>query len=361
MLSDAEVRTAAPGPKPYKLFDRDGLYVIVQPNGRRWWRLNYRFAGKAKTLSMGTYPEVSLKQARARVAEARRQIADGVNPSDLRKREKLRLADDFESVAREWHAKKSATWTEGNAAHVIRRMENWAFPWIGGQPVAELSAQDVLAVLRRIEGAGKLETAHRVRGYISASLRYAVVTGRAEHDVAAYLADALPAHKKQHRAAIIDPVALGGLLRAIDAFSGSFVVHTALRIAPYLFARPGELRQMRWAHLDLDAGLWSLPAEDMKSQRAHIVPLAPQVVASLRDLQPLTGQQPFVFPSRRGRGRPMSDNTLNAALRRLGYERSEVTAHGFRATARTLLEEELGYRPDLVELQIAHKVSHPLG
>ena len=156
MLSDAKVRTAAPGPKPYKLFDRDGLYVIVQPNGRRWWRLNYRFAGKAKTLSMGTYPEVSLKQARARVVEARRQIADGVNPSDLRKREKLRLADDFESVAREWHAKKSTTWTEGNAAHVIRRLENWAFPWIGGRPVAELSAQDVLGVLRRIEGAGTL-------------------------------------------------------------------------------------------------------------------------------------------------------------------------------------------------------------
>lgn len=360
-LTDAAVRTAKPKERMYRLSDGRGLFLQVEPRGGRLWRFRYRFAGREKMLSLGSYPEVSLKRARDKRDMARVRLAEGVDPAAERKQRQVSQQNTFEAVGREWLTKQSASWTEGNTARVTTRLERWAFPWLGRMPVAEITATDLLGVLRRIEGHGTLETAHRIRGYCSQILRYAVLTERADHDVAASLGGALKSVNKRHHAAITDPKLLGELLRAMESFQGSFVVGNALRLTPYLFVRPGELRRMEWAEIDWEAQLWTLSAEKMKSRRDHMVPLADQVVTRLRDLEPLTGSGQYVFPSERGRGRSMSENTITAALRRLGFSKDEVTAHGFRATARTLLDEVLGERPDVIEHQLAHTVRDPNG
>lgn len=360
-LTDAAVRAAKPRSKPYKLADERGMFLLVQPAGGRWWRLKYRIDGREKSLSLGTYPDVSLRKARLRRDEARALVAEGIDPSAQRAQRRRQRADTFEAVANEWFATKSPTWAPSNAESVRNRLERWCLPWLGRRSITSITATDLLDVLRRVESHGAIETAHRVRNYCSQIMRFAIATGRAEHDVAADLRGALRSPTKGHHAAITDPAALGALLRAIDTFRGTFPVRCALRITPYLFVRPGELRHMEWVELDVDAALWTIPAAKMKTRSDHMVPLAPQVIEVLEELRPLTGSGRYVFPSSRGRLRPMSENTVTVALRRLGYGTEEVTAHGFRATARTLLDEVLGERPDFIEHQLAHAVRDPNG
>jgi integrase len=360
-LTDTAIRNARPGEKPVKLFDEGGLYLILTPAGARWWRFDYRYSGKRRTLSMGVYPAVSLKQARAKRAEARAQLAAGVDPSATRKAAKAAEADSFEAVAREWYAKHVPRWGLGHADNTIRCLEHDVFPWLGSRPVGKVTAPDLLEVLRRIEARGALETAHRVLQNCGRVFRYAIATGRAERDPAADLRGALPPAEEKHHAAITNPLAVGALLRAIDGYQGDLPTRCALRLAPLTFVRPGELRGAEWLEFDLDRAEWNIPASRMKTREPHLVPLSVQAIAILRNLHPLTGSGRYVFPSLRTAARPMSETTMNAALRRMGYTKDEMTGHGFRAMARTLLDEVLGVRPDFIEHQLAHTVRDPLG
>ena len=360
-LTDTAIRSLTTREKPYKLFDGRGLYLLVQPSGGRWWRLKYRLGGKEKSLSLGTYPDVSLKRARQHREETRALVAEGIDPSVVRKAEQFQQDQTLEAVAREWFSKRSPSWAKSHSSAIMSRLERWVFPWLGSRATGEVSAAELLAMLRRIEERGRLETAHRVRGYCSQIFRYAIATQRAERDVAADLRGALQSPIKRHHAAITEPKVLGGLLRAIEGLDGTFVVSCALRLTPLLLVRPGELRHMEWGEVGREAGLWTIPGKKMKMGRDHSVPLANQALSILDELEPLTGGERYVFPANRGRGRPMSENTVNAALRRLGYGKDEVTAHGFRATARTLLDEVLGERPDIIEHQLAHAVRDPNG
>lgn len=363
-LSNTKCKNAKPKAKRYKLFDSDGLFMIVTPTGRKWWRFRHRIGGKERQMSLGTYPDISLSQARDRRNEARRKIANGIDPIAERKAQKVAKAQDentFEVVAREWHDKFSPTWTPGHANTILRRLEFNVFPWIGSQPTIKIKAPELLMVLRRIESRGAIETAHRVRSICGQVFRYAVATGRAERDPAADLRGALPPTKPKHLAAITDPKQVGGLLRAIDGYKGSFVTKSALKLAPLLFVRPGELRQMEWAEIDWDAAEWTIPTEKMKTNRPHLVPLSRQAMVILSEINPLTGNGRYVFPSPRTPKRPMSNNGVLAALRRMGFEKGEMTGHGFRAMARTILDEVLHVRPEFIEHQLAHAVKDPLG
>lgn len=363
-LTDTKARNAKPKNKQYKLYDSDGLYLIVSPAGGKWWRFKYRFGGKEKLISMGTYPEMGLAKARQRRDAARKQVADGINPSETRKALKAAKENDentFEVVAREWQSKFAPTWTPGHAATILSRLENNVFPWIGARPIIEIKAPDLLMVLRRIESRGALETAHRVRAICGQVFRYAVATGRAERDPAADLRGALPPVKPKHHAAITDPEKVAGLLRAIDGYQGSFVTKCALRLAPLLFVRPGELRKAEWTEIDHETAEWNIPAEKMKSRQPHLVPLAHQSLEILQELHALTGSGKYIFPSPRTPKRPLSNNGVLSALRRMGFEKDEMTGHGFRAMARTILDEVLQVRPDFIEHQLAHAVRDPLG
>lgn len=358
-LSDAKVRAAKPADKPYKLADERGLHLLVKPTGSRLWRFRYHIDGKEKMLSLGIYPDIGLREARDRRDEARRQVAQGIDPSAVRQATKQARINTFEAVAREWHAKHSAGWVGAHAAKILRRFERDIFPWIGARPVGEVSAPELLATIRRIEARGALETAHRTLQTCGQVFRYAIATGRADRDTAADLRGALPPARAEHFSAMTEPAKVAGLLRAIDGYQGTFIVRCALQLAPLVFVRPGELRTARWADIDLDAATWNFAAS--KTGAAHVVPLARQAVAILRELHPLTGRGAFVFPSVRGADRPMSGNSTLAALRRMGIDANEMTAHGFRAMARTILDEVLGYRPDWIEQQLAHAVRDPLG
>jgi integrase len=364
MLTDTAIRKVKAMGKRVRLYDGAGLYLEVVPAGGRWWRLKYRFAGKEKLLSLGVYPEVRLADARVRCAEARKLLADGIDPSVHRRAQRTarteKAANTFEVVAREWFEKNSPGWAPSHATRVLSRLERDVFPYIGGRPIGELAPPEVLRVLQRIENRNVLETAHRVRTDIGAVFRYAIVTGRADRDAAADLRGALKPTNPEHFAAVTDSGTLGELLRALWGYQdGTPVVVAALKLAPMLFVRPGELRSAKWADIDLDAGEWKFTAS--KTKTPHLVPLAPQAVAILRELQPLTGRGPYVFPSARSNQRPMSNNAVTAALRRMGIERAVTCGHGFRATARTLLDEVLGYRVDLIEAQLAHAVKDANG
>lgn len=363
MLTDIAIRKAKPGTKPVRVFDGGGLYVEVSPTGGKWWRLKYRFDGKEKRLSLGVYPDVGLKDARNRRDEARKLLADGIDPSEHRKAAKSvradRAANSLEAVTREWFAKYSPNWATIHADRIIRRFERDIFPWIGGRPVAEITAPELLTVVRRIEARGALETAHRALGACGQVFRYAVATGRAERDPAADLRGALPPAKGEHFAAITDPKRVGELLRALDGYQGTLTVQCALRLAPLVFVRPGELRRAQWADIGLDAAEWCYTVT--KTDTPHIVPLSTQAVAILRELHGLTGGGQYVFPGARSPKRPMSDNAILAAMRRMGISRDEMSSHGFRAMARTILDEVLGMRPDLIEHQLAHAVRDPNG
>jgi integrase len=354
-LADPTIRNAKPREKPYKLGDTGGLYLLVNPSGAKWWRLKYRFGGKEKLLSLGVYPEAGLKQARAKRDEARKQLAAGVDPSAARKAAKAARGgeDSLEAVAREWHRKYARLWVPSHAEKIIRRLERDVFPWLGARRVGVVTAPEILAVLRRIESRGALKLAHRTHQNLGRVFHYAIATGRAERNPAIDIRGALPPGKEKHHAAITDLKEIGALLRALDSYQGSLVTQCALRLAPLTFVRPGELRKAEWSEFDLDAGEWRIPAERMKMRAVHIVPLSHQAVASLGELHPLTGSGRYVFPGLRTPTRPMSENTVNAALRRLGYAKDEMTGHGFRSMASTLLNEQ-GWPRDAIERQLAH-------
>lgn len=363
MLTDPAIRNAKPKDKPVKLYDAGGLFLYVTPSGGKWWRFKYRYDDKAKLLSLGVYPEVGLKDARDRRDEARKLLAAGIDPSENRKAQKAakadRAANDFETVAREWYAKYSATWVKDHGNRIMRRFERDIFPWIGGRPIAEIKAPDLLSVVRRIESRGALETAHRALANCGQVFRYAIATGRAERDPSGDLRGALPPVKGEHFAAVTDPARLGDILRALEGYEGTLTVRCALRLAPLVFVRPGELRKAQWADIDLDKAEWRYTVT--KTDTPHIVPLSHQAVEILRELQPLTGRGPFVFAGARSIKRPMSDNAILAAMRRTGISKEEMSGHGFRAVARTILDEVLGVRPDYIEHQLAHAVRDPNG
>lgn len=356
-LSDIAIKAAKPKEKSYKLADGFGLLLLVQPAGGKWWRFKYRFGGKEKGLSFGTYPDVSLKDARGRRDDARKLIANGVDPGVHRQLEKARKVEtagnSFEAIAREWYAKYAPTWAPSHGEKIIRRLERDIFPWLGATPIGDITAPALLAALRKVEARGAVETAHRVHQNCGQVFRYAVATGRAERDPSGDLRGALPPVRQEHHASITDPSAIGELLRAMKGYSGSLVTRCALQLAPLVFVRPGELRRAEWAEIDLDAAEWRIPAEKMKSRALHIVPLSIQAVAILLELQPLTGRGKYVFPSGRGPSRCMSENGVLSALRRMGYSGKQMTGHGFRSMASTLLNEQ-GWPRDAIERQLAH-------
>jgi len=363
-LTEVKVRTAKPRENPYKIFDGGGLFLLVTPSGGKLWHFKYRFNRKEKKLSFGMYPEVSLIDARQRRDEARKQLANGIDPGILRKTRKQAVVaetETFEAIAGEWHTKFRLTWAPVHAETILRALTRDVYPWIGARPINELRAPELLSVMRRVESRGALDTAHRIRGLISQVIRYAIVTGRAEHNPAADLRGALPQPEEKHLPAIVDPKEVAPLLRAMDGYSGSFIVRCAMRLAPLFFVRPGELRHAEWSEMDLDEAVWNIPAHKMKMKQAHIVPLCRQAVEILTKLKKVTGSSQYVFPSGRSFARPMSENAILAALRRMGYDAGTMTGHGFRAMARTILDEVLQVRPDFIEHQLAHAVRDPNG
>jgi integrase len=371
-LSDSAIKHKKPAEKPYKVTDEKGLFMLVHPKGFKYWRFKYRFEGKEKLLAFGVYPDVSLANARDRRDEARKLLAKGVDPSVVKQASKrvaqVATRNSFEVVAREWYVKRAPGWAPSHHEKIIRRLERDIFPWIGHQPIAAITPPELLVVLRRIEERGAMETAHRAYQNCGQIFRYAVATGRAEQDPTSNLRGALPPTQAKNYAAIIEPKKLGGLMRAIQGYEGSLVTKYALRLAPLVFVRPGELRHAEWAEINLEFAEWNIPAQKMKMRQPHLVPLSTQAVKILQDLYLLTSNGKYVFPSIRTAARPMSDNTINAALKRLGFDSNDTTAHGFRATAhgfrataRTILDEVLGFRPDVIEHQLAHAVKDPLG
>jgi integrase len=362
-LTDTAIRNAKPSEKPVKMADSGGLYLLLRPNGSRWWRLDYRYYGKRKTLSMGVYPDVGLKDARNKRDEARKLLASDVDPGENRKAIKaakiLRSGNSFEIITREWFSKYSATWNASHGDRIIRRFERDLFPWLGGKPIADITAPELLAAVRKIEDRGANETAHRALSNCGQVFHYAIATGRATRDIAADLRGALTPVKAEHFAAITEPKQVGELLRAMDGYAGSQIVRNALLLAPLVFVRPGELRNAEWANIDLEAAEWRYTVT--KTNTPHIVPLSRQAVAILTELQALTGGGRFVFPGARSNDRPMSDNAILAAMRSMGIDKEKMTGHGFRAMARTILDEVLGFRPDYIEHQLAHAVKDPNG
>lgn len=364
-LTDTKVKNAKPGANAYKLSDGGGMYLLVDPKGGKYWRLKYRIEGREKLLAFGVYPEVSLADAREKRDLARKRIANGIDPSAARKALKAAKISEkengFEIVAREWYDNRAYLWAASHAKTVIARLRLDVFPVLGARTIGDIKAPEVLAMLRRIESRGALEVAHRIKALCGQVFRYAVATGRAERDPTADLKGSLKPYKGRHLAAITDPKEVGPLLRAIDGHEGSSIVKWALQLAPLVFVRPGELRQAGWTEIDLDAAEWTIPTERMKMKQPHLVPLSAQAVAILKEAQALTGSGSYVFPSHRSRTRPMSNNAVLAALRRMGFAKDTMTAHGFRAMARTILEEVLQVRPDIIEHQLGHAVRDPLG
>ena len=360
-LTELAIKKAKPNTeaKPYKMADGGGMYLEVQPNGSKYWRLKYRFGGKEKRLALGVYPDVTLSDARERREQARKLLANGVDPSAVKQAQKTAVIalteNSFEVIAREWFIRHAPNWKENHSSKIIARLEKDVFPWIGATPIANINAPALLAAIRRIEERGALETAHRALACCGQVFRYAVATGRAERDPTGDLRGALPPVKKEkHFAAITDPKKVGELMRDIEGYSGSYIVKSAFKLSPLLFVRPGELRKMEWAELDLDKAEWIIPADKMKMGVTHIVPLAKQAVEVLRAIQPLTGRSKYVFHGERDHDRPMSDNAIRSALRRMGWANDEMTPHGFRAMASTILDN-MGYKQEWLERQLAHE------
>ncbi len=347
------IRAARPGDRPYKLFDVRGLYMLVTPTGGKLWRFKYRMGGVEKLLALGKYPDVSLKRAREKRDDARKLVADNVDPSVKRQAERNAAVDTFGAIATEWLNLHKVTWADETVSILESRVKSYLLPYLGSRPVAAITAQELLGVLRRVEARGRNETAHRVRSLAGRILRFAVATGRATHDVAADLKDALAPVATRNFASVTDPVKAGELLRAIHGYSGQPITGLALKLAPLVFVRPGELRGAEWTEFDLDNSLWRIPGARMKMGDSHIVPLSYQAVEILKELERFTGTGKYVFPSLLSPDRPMSENTINAALRRMGYSGDDQTGHGFRSMASTLLNEQ-GFPPDVIELQLAH-------
>ena len=364
-LSDTSIRTAKPKSSTRRLFDERGLYLEIAPAGGKWWRFKYRFEGKEKRLSLGVYPDITLKMARERRDAARQQVATGVDPSASRKAKRSSSArveaESFEAVAREWFARFSPKWAEAHRSRILSRLERDIFPDLGPLPLSGITLPALLQVLRRVE-VRSIETAHRALRNVGQIMRYGMATGRCTYDITPALRGALPPVPVNHFAATTEPKRLGAILRQMDAYPGGHVVSAALKLAPLLFVRPGELRKAEWSQFDLDRAEWAYVTS--KTGTPHLVPLSTQAVAVLRWLWPITGSggdARYVLPSARSRQRPMSDAAVLVALRSMDISQDEMTGHGFRAVARTLLDEELKFRPDIIELQLAHAVKDPNG
>jgi integrase len=366
-LADTFVRQVKHSGKPAgdKHTDGGGMYLLVKSGGK-YWRMDYTHADKRKTLALGVYPAVSLAKARQRVVKARELLADGIDPSTAKKEDKQAQAEaaanTFEAVARDWLIKTKAKRAEITHLKVSTWLEKDAFPFIGNMPISTIGPCDVLdKVVRKVEARGAIDTAHRLKQLCGQVFRYAVVTGLAERDVTVDLREALVTKTQKHHAAITEPKQVGDLMRSIFAYTGHPCTVAALKLTPLVFVRPGELRTMEWAELDLDGEEWRIPGSKMKMKVEHVVPLCTQAVELLRSVQPITGHGRYVFPSLRTGERPMSENTINGAVRAMGYSKEVHTAHGFRATARTIMDEVLGERVDLIEHQLAHAVKDANG
>ncbi|MDH4390869.1 MAG: tyrosine-type recombinase/integrase [Aquabacterium sp.] len=368
--SAATLKANKPGDTRRRLSDGAGLYMLLFVNGgSHGWRLDYTFEGRRKTLSLGTYPNTTLSSARQKAEQARRLVSAGTDPSSARQQQKasaakqrqieklvdarLPLPESFEAVAREWYAKHQPSWAASHADKIIRRLERDVFPWLGSKPIEAIRPPELLQVLKRVEARGAIETTHRVQQNCSQVFRYAVAIGLIESDPSRDLRGALPPWRPEHYPTLTDPRRVGHLLRDIDAYEGGFITRCAMKLSPLLFVRPGELRRAEWQEINLEAAEWRIPALKMKGRVMHIVPLATQSVAVLNELKPLTGPSGWVFPGNRTNGEPMSENTVNAALRRMGYDRATLTAHGFRGMASTMLHE-IGWPSDVVERQLSH-------
>lgn len=358
-MSDISIRAAKHGDKPIKLSDERGLFLLLQPSGGKLWRLKYRFEGSEKKLSLGRYPDVSLKDARKRRDEARALLAAGIDPGEQRRADalaaELNAATTFQVIGEEYLDKAAR---EGREAVTIKK-SRWLLslmePFLGHRPITEITPAELLATLRKVEKKGHLETAARMRSLAGRIFRYAVATSRASNDPSAVLRGALTAPVVRHRSAILKPEAVGALLRAIDGFDGQPLTRIALKLTPHVFVRPGELRRAEWTEFDLDAATWTIPASKMKMRAPHVVPLSVQAIELLRSANELNAGQKYIFSSLYPGNRPMSENTINAALRRIGYSGDEMTAHGFRAMASTLLNESGKWNPDAIERALAHK------
>jgi integrase len=356
-LTQVGIRNTKPREKAYKLTDEKGLFLFVTPSGGKYWRFKYRFGGKEKKLAFGVYPEVSLAEAREKRDQARKMVANDVDPGVVKQAARnavMQAAENsFQLVALEWYAKFSTKWVASHGDRTLRRLEKNVFPWIGNRPICEIKAPELLTVLRRIENRGAIETAHRIHQICGQVFRYAIATGKAERDISSDLRGALPPTRKRHHATIVEPKKIAELLKAIQSYEGYFVTKCALQLAPLFFVRPGELRKAEWSEFNFETAEWRIPAEKMKMRATHIVPLSAQAILILRELETLTGNNQYVFPSIRTLRRPMSDNTVLGALRRLGYSKDEMTGHGFRSMASTLLNEQ-GWNRDAIERQLAH-------
>jgi len=361
LLADTSAKNSKPKDKPYSLRDGGGLWLRLEPAGKKWWKLRTVFAKKENSFSLGEYPTVTLSDAREKRDAIRKQIASGLDPAVSRKSEKAKASGEgsFELVAREWHDRFKGKWTTGHAEAILTRLEKDVFPYVGLRSMEEITPPEILAVIRRVESR-TLETAHRVKITCGQVYRYAIATGKATHNPVDALRGALPPVKPKHMAAPTDPKEVAPLLRMIAGYDGSFIVACALKLAPLVFVRPGELRQAEWSAIDLDRAEWKFTVP--KTMTEHLVPLSRQAVEILREAHKLTGSGRYVFPSARSASRPMSNNTVNAAMRRMGIDtREELTGHGFQAMARTILDEVMGFRPELIEHQLAHAVRDPLG
>jgi integrase len=363
--SNATIKAIKNGDVRTRLSDGAGLYLRLFVNGgSHGWRFDYSLNGRRNTLSLGTYPDTGLSLARKKADEVRKLVSAGQDPSGARKDARneavIQRATEQRAAAglppidsREWHAKNAPTWAESHSSKIIRRLELDVFPWIGSKPVNSIRPMDLLALLKRVEHRGAVETTHRVQQNCGQVFRYAVATGRAESDPSRDLRGALTPWKPEHYPTLTDAREVGGLLRDIEAYEGGFITKCAMKLSPMLFVRPGELRRAEWGEINLEAAEWRIPAAKMKGRVMHIVPLALQAVGILHELRPLTGGSRWVFPGIRTNGEPMSENTVNAALRRLGYDRTMITAHGFRGMASTLLHE-CGWPSDVIERQLSH-------
>lgn len=358
-LTDTAIRVAKHGAKPIKLFDANGLFLLLQPSGGKLWRLKYRYGGKENKLSIGRYPEVGLKEARRRSDEARRALAAGNDPADLKRTQgevrALTIATTFTLIGEEYLAKAALEGREAVTIAKSRWLLSLMTPDLGRRPISEIKASELLAVLKKVEAKGHLETARRMRSLAGRVFRHAIATARAEIDPSAQLKGALIAPRAKHHSAILDERLLGGLLRAIEGYEGQPLTALALKLTPHVFVRPGELRRAEWAEFDLERGIWTIPAVKMKMREPHLVPLSEQSIGLMKSALALSAAQKYVFSSLYPGSRPMSENTINSALRRLGYTGSEMTAHGFRATASSLLNESGKWSSDAIERSLAHR------
>jgi len=364
-LTALQAKQAKPRDKDYKLSDEKGMYLHVKKSGSKYWRLKYRMDGKEKLLAIGVYPDTDLKKARDKRDDARRLLADGIDPNAVKQSSKQArrqaLADSFEVVSLEWYAKQHPHWSKSHSDRVLRSIQRDLIPHIGSKPLNDLSPVDVLHTLRRVEARGAIETAHRVKQVAGQVFRYGIATGRAERDPTQDLAGALQKPIEKHLAAITNPAEVAQLMKAIDGYRGTPTVEAALKLSPLLFCRPGELRHLEWQEVNWEEARIEIPAEKIKLKEPHIIPLASQALEILKELEPLTGNGLYVFPSARGRSRPLSDNGVRTAIRSLGYDNETMTPHGFRAMARTLLDEVLGFRIEWIEQQLAHQVKDANG